>query len=105
MNILNIPIPKVFITADIVKEGKPSPEGYLLGREMLGVCNAAYNVVVFEDAAAGVKAGKAAGATVVAVLETHSRQDLAEAGADYILDGLDKVEVSTIGGGNVTLHF
>jgi len=104
LKILNIPIPNVFITADVVKEGKPSPEGYLLGRKMLGVSNPSDKVVVFEDASAGVKAGKAAGATVIAVIETHSPQALAEAGADYILDGLDKVEVSA-DGGDVTLHF
>ena len=94
----------MFITADNVKEGKPSPEGYLLGREKLGVSDPRHKVVVFEDAAAGVRAGKAAGATVIAVLETHSREALAAAGADYILEGLDKVRISSEGDGPLTLH-
>jgi glycerol 3-phosphatase-1 len=95
----------VFITADNVKEGKPSPEGYLLGREKLGVSDPRHQVVVFEDAAAGVRAGKAAGTTVIAVLETHSREALAAAGADYIVEGLDKVLITSEGNSQLTLHF
>ena len=94
----------MFITADNVKEGKPSPEGYLLGREKLGVSDTRNQVVVFEDAAAGVRAGKAAGALVIAVLETHSREALAAAGADYVVTGLDKVRISSEGNGWLTLH-
>jgi len=101
---LNIPIPPVFITADIVKNGKPSPEGYLLGRERLNGLKAEDHIVVFEDAVAGVRAGKAAGATVIAVLETHSRETLAEAGADYIVEGLDKVHVSGDERGQIILY-
>jgi len=94
----------VFITADIVREGKPSPEGYLLGRERFDVTSPNDHVVVFEDAAAGVRAAKAAGATVIAVLETHSRESLAQAGADYIVEGLDKVRVSGCGNGQIIVH-
>lgn len=93
LEILNIPIPDVFITADFVKDGKPSPEGYLLGRERLGVTGSLDHVLVFEDAVAGVRAGKAAGATVVAVIETYSKEALVTAGADYVLEGLDKVRI------------
>jgi len=83
----------VFITADSVKSGKPSPEGYLIGRELLDVSNSSHQVVVVEDAAAGVRAGKAAGAIVIAVLETHSREALEAAGADYIVNGLHEVRI------------
>lgn len=105
LKVLNIPIPKVFITADLVKEGKPSPEGYLLGRKMLGVLNPSDKVVVFEDASAGVKAGKAAGATVIAVIETHSREALAKAGADYIIEGLRNAGVAGSYSGTMALQF
>ena len=94
----------MFITADIVKEGKPFPEGYLLGREQLRVSDPNYQVVVFEDAAVGVRAGKAAGAMVIAVLETHSREALAAAGADYIIENLNAVRVSTTGNGGIVIH-
>jgi glycerol-1-phosphatase len=102
--VLNIPIPPVFVTADMVKEGKPSPEGYLLGRERLSVSSHDHKVVVFEDAAAGVQAGKAAGALVIAVLQTHSREELAAAGADYVVDGLDRVSISSGNDGGIVLH-
>jgi beta-phosphoglucomutase-like phosphatase (HAD superfamily) len=93
------------VTADIVKIGKPSPEGYLLGRERLGVSDESHPVVVFEDAPAGVVAGKAAGATVIGVLETHSRDALEAAGAGHIVDGLTKVTVSPGTNGKFLLHF
>jgi glycerol 3-phosphatase-1 len=93
------------VTADTVKTGKPSPEGYLIGRERLDVSDKLQQVVVFEDAPAGVRAGKAAGAVVIAVLETHSRNALDEAGADYIVNGLDTVAVSSEGSGKFTLHW
>ena len=97
-------MPPIFITADVVKEGKPSPEGYLLGREKLNVSDPRQSVVVFEDAAAGVRAGKAAGATVIAVLETHTRETLAATGADYIVEGLDKVKILSGGNGEMIIH-
>jgi glycerol 3-phosphatase-1 len=93
------------VTADTVKTGKPSPEGYLIGRERLDVSDKLQQVVVFEDAPAGVRAGKAAGAVVIAVLETHSRNALDEAGADYIVNGLDTVAVSSEGSGKFALHW
>jgi glycerol-1-phosphatase len=92
-------MPEVFITADVVNTGKPSPEGYLIGRERLNVSGENNPVIVFEDAVAGVKAGKAAGAIVVAVLETHGWKELVEAGADYVVDGLHQVRVINVQGG------
>jgi glycerol-1-phosphatase len=91
--VLKIPKPPVLITADMVETGKPSPEGYLLGRECLGVSQSKQKVIVVEDAAAGVRAGKAAGATVIGVLETHSREALETSGADYIVNGLHEVRI------------
>ena len=87
-----------------MKTGKPSPEGYLLGRQRLQVAGPHHRVVVFEDAEAGVRAGKAAGAIVIAVIETHSREALEAAGADYIIDGLDRVRLSSAAYGQITLE-
>jgi beta-phosphoglucomutase-like phosphatase (HAD superfamily) len=87
-----------------VKTGKPSPEGYLLGREQLGVSDPSHSVVVFEDAVAGVRAGKAAGATVVAMLETASKEELEAAGADHVMEGLHKVQLSPHQNGLLTLN-
>jgi sugar-phosphatase len=74
-----LPIPRVFVTSDRVQAGKPDPEGYLLAARELGVDPAA--CVVFEDAPAGVAAGAAAGATVVAITTTHAGDELLAAGA------------------------
>jgi HAD superfamily hydrolase (TIGR01509 family) len=56
---------RLVITADDCSPGKPSPRGYLLAAERLGVAPA--ECLVVEDSAAGIAAGVAAGARVVAV--------------------------------------
>jgi sugar-phosphatase len=74
-----LPIPRVFVTSDRVRAGKPDPEGYLLAARSLGVDPAA--CAVFEDAPAGVAAGAAAGATVIGITTTHDAAELLAAGA------------------------
>ncbi len=64
-----LPVPARMVTSDDVAAGKPDPEPYLRGAALLGVAPAA--CVVLEDAPAGVAAGVAAGARVVAVLTGH----------------------------------
>ena len=64
-----LPVPDVLVTADQVENGKPAPDPYLLAAERLGVDPAA--CLVFEDAPAGIAAGRAAGMTVWAVTTTH----------------------------------
>lgn len=58
-------VPDVVVTADDVTEGKPDPEPYLKGAEVIGVEPA--DIVVFEDAPAGGIAARDAGCVVVAV--------------------------------------
>jgi len=72
-----LPDPSVFVDGDDVAEGKPSPEGYLKAAELLGV--GPMGCLVVEDAPAGVRAGKAAGMTVLAIASTHSADSLSEA--------------------------
>jgi sugar-phosphatase len=69
--------PRVMVTSEQVSRGKPDPEPYLLGAELLG--DGPADCVVIEDAPAGVVAGKAAGMRVVALLTTHAADDLREA--------------------------
>lgn len=57
--------PAVMITAEQVERGKPDPAGYLLAAGRLGVDIA--DCLVFEDAEAGIRAGEAAGASVVVI--------------------------------------
>jgi mannitol-1-/sugar-/sorbitol-6-phosphatase len=72
-----LPEPAVLVTVDRVSRGKPDPEGYLLAAAELGV--AAADCVVLEDAPAGIEAGLAAGARVVAVTTTHPAAELVRA--------------------------
>jgi sugar-phosphatase len=78
-----LPIPKTLITSSDVKIGKPDPEPYLKSAAKLGF--AASDCIVVEDAPAGIRAGKAAGARVIAFLTTMTRRDLEDAGADWIV--------------------
>jgi mannitol-1-/sugar-/sorbitol-6-phosphatase len=87
-----LPIPKNMITSTDVKIGKPDPEPYLKAAAKLGF--AASDCVVVEDAPAGVRAGKAAGARVIALLTTMSRRDLEDAGADWILHNCAEITAS-----------
>ncbi|NRD27381.1 HAD-IA family hydrolase [Frigoribacterium sp. VKM Ac-2836] len=57
--------PAVVLASEQVAVGKPAPDGYLLAARLLGV--APDEVVVFEDAAAGLEAARASGASVVVV--------------------------------------
>jgi sugar-phosphatase len=67
----------VIVASEDVTEGKPHPEGFLTACAQLGV--SPEDVVVFEDAPAGVAAAKAAGAACVAVTTTRPGHQLAEA--------------------------
>ncbi|GAA0242095.1 hexitol phosphatase HxpA [Actinomadura nitritigenes] len=77
--VAGVPLPPVVITAEDVARGKPDPSGYLLAADRLGVDPAA--CVVVEDAPAGIAAGRAAGATVLAVGTSHDRAELTRAHA------------------------
>jgi mannitol-1-/sugar-/sorbitol-6-phosphatase len=78
-----LPVPTNMITSTDVKIGKPDPEPYLKAAAKLGF--AAKDCIVVEDAPAGVRAGKATGARVIAFLTTMIRRDLEDAGADWIV--------------------
>jgi mannitol-1-/sugar-/sorbitol-6-phosphatase len=87
-----LPVPKTMVTSSDVKIGKPDPEPYLKAAAKLGF--AASDCIVVEDAAAGVRAGKAAGARVIAFLTTMNRRSLEEAGADWIVNNCADITAS-----------
>jgi sugar-phosphatase len=89
-----IPVPDRIVTAESVVEGKPHPAPYLAGAALLGF--APEECVVFEDAASGVKAGRTARCTVVATTFSHSVEALAP--ADYLIEDLTGVEVTSLPG-------
>lgn len=80
-----LPVPDRLVTCDDVKNGKPDPEPYLKGASLLRIPPA--DCVVVEDVPAGIRAGKAAGARVIACKTTVSDSELKRAGANWIVDG------------------
>ena len=80
---LGLPVPDVVVGGEDVSRGKPDPEPYLLGCELLNVSPS--DCVVVEDAPAGITAGKAAGCYVLAV---RTGAPVEESGADEIFDDL-----------------
>ena len=79
-----LPLPKHLVTSTDVRKGKPDPEPYLTGARILGF--APSDCVVVEDAPAGIRAGKAAGARVMALRTTATDAELRSAGADWIVN-------------------
>jgi sugar-phosphatase len=76
----------------MVERGKPDPEPYRRGAELLGF--APGECVVVEDAPSGVGAGVAAGCRVLGVLGTHSVSELQE--ATWIAGSLEDIAVRVL---------
>lgn len=84
----DLPVPPNLITADDVERGKPDPEPYLLGADLLGwppeLC------VVVEDSATGAEAARRAGAFVVGFVRDETESNVLSA-ADVTVSHLDNV--------------
>ena len=90
------------ITADHVTNGKPHPEPYLRGAEILGI--PASECVVFEDSASGTKSGRAAGCTVIGTTFSHSIEELNA--AHYLVEDLTGIAIEILPEDDwITLHF
>jgi mannitol-1-/sugar-/sorbitol-6-phosphatase len=96
-----LPKPKRLVTSSDVIRGKPDPEPYLKGAQILGV--PAGECLVVEDAPAGIRAGKAAGARVLALRTTASDAELQAAGADWIVDDCAEIFVDSAADGETIL--
>ena len=83
-------LPARIISGDMVGRGKPDPEPYRRGAELLGF--GPEECVVVEDAPSGVGAGKGAGCRVLGVLGTHSAAELGE--ADWVVGSLEEMTVA-----------
>lgn len=81
------------VTGDMVKKSKPDPEGYLLGARLVGV--EPRQCVVFEDSYAGLEAGRAAGAHVVALATTNAHTSLIGK-ADIVFDSIAGITVDKL---------
>lgn len=95
LKLLTIEKPDCFITAERVSKGKPNPQGYLAARSTLGFEPAHHKVVVFEDAPAGITAGKGAGAMVVGICSTYDAEKVRKSGADIVVDDLTSFKIDS----------
>ncbi len=84
-------VPEHLVTAEMVERGKPDPEPYRRGAEVLGF--PPEDCVVVEDAVSGVTAGVAAGCRVLGVEGTYPAEALKAAGATWVVSTLREVEV------------
>ncbi|MFE5808532.1 HAD-IA family hydrolase [Streptomyces sp. NPDC056491] len=91
-----LPMPAIRITAESVRASKPDPEGFLMGAAALGVDPA--DCIVFEDSAAGITAGRAAGMRVIGV----GPRAAAHAPTAHVPD-LTALHVTTTTDGSITL--
>jgi sugar-phosphatase len=89
-----LPVPKKMITSNDITHGKPHPEPYLKGASALGFPPA--DCVVIEDAPAGVRAGKAAGARVIAFTTTVQEPAVREAGATWIANNCADIRLVSV---------
>ena len=96
---VGIPLPKVMVAADDVINGKPHPEPYLKGAELLGVNPA--ECLVIEDAPAGIRAAHAGGMKVIALTSTYPATALSE--ADFVVRRLQQIQVARDGARNLSV--
>ncbi|KAJ2521084.1 hypothetical protein H4217_001611 [Coemansia sp. RSA 1939] len=101
MNHLGMRIPSVFVTPADVARGKPDPEGYLRAAREIGADPGA--CVVFEDARAGIAAGRDAGALVVGIRSQLTDAELKAAGAQYSVSDMTKVAVAVSEDGSLAV--
>jgi glycerol-1-phosphatase len=93
LSVLKLPSPGNLIVAEDVENGKPDPTCYLMGLQKMGMEERADEVLVLEDSPAGIRAGKQAGCKVLAVVTSHTVQQVVDAEADWVVRDLASVRV------------
>ncbi|CAN8098802.1 unnamed protein product [Discula destructiva] len=101
---MNLPMPEHLVTAESVEIGKPDPACYRLGRERIKLAGDDKNVLVLEDAPAGIRAGKAAGCKVLGLVTSHTVEQVRSAEPDWIVKDLDSVRILECEDGSLTLE-
>jgi mannitol-1-/sugar-/sorbitol-6-phosphatase len=96
---VGLPVPRVLVAADDVINGKPHPEPYLKGAELLGMNPA--ECLVIEDAPAGIRAAHAGGMKVIALTTSYAASVVSE--ADAVAQKLNQIKVATNGARKLTI--
>jgi sugar-phosphatase len=95
-----LPVPKVLVTAEDVSHGKPHPEPYLKGAELLGFKPA--DCLVIEDAPAGIQSARSGGFKVIGITSTYPASKLSD--ADAVVAGLEQIQVRSNGSGKLAVE-
>jgi len=74
-----LPMPRVAVYGEDVKNGKPSPGPYLLGAQRLGI--APERCLFFEDTLAGIRSAHAANMKSIGIASSLSAEQISEADA------------------------
>ncbi|GAO13948.1 hypothetical protein UVI_02035020 [Ustilaginoidea virens] len=101
---LSLAVPRHLVTAESVADGKPDPACYRMGLDKLNLAHRAGDVVVLEDAPAGIEAGKAAGCKVIGLVTSHTVDQVVAAGPDWVVKDLESVRVVGQHDGRVTVE-
>jgi len=96
LRVAGLPVPRQIVTSTDIVHGKPHPEPYLKGAELLRI--GSQECVIFEDAPAGIRSGKAANARVIAFQTTERDELLRRAGADWIVKDASAIRVAVSNG-------
>jgi sugar-phosphatase len=80
-----------------VAHGKPHPEPYLKGAELLGFKPA--DCLVIEDAPAGIQSARAGGMKVIGITSTYKADALEH--ADDVIGKLGQIQVTSNGTGKL----
>lgn len=84
---------RALVTDSCVTRSKPDPEPYIVGARAVNV--APSRCIVFEDSFSGMQSGRAAGAAVVGLATTNSRESIAGR-ADVVLDSFEGLKIEAL---------
>lgn len=99
MEVLRIKMPDLLqwftavIYGEMVSQGKPAPDPYLMGASLIGV-NPRHCAVI-EDSLSGLRSGRDAGAYTVGMTDTLGRNTI-EGHADIVLDSLKDLDLDCL---------
>src|SRR4029077_15280203 len=95
-----LPLPRVLVTAEDVTNGKPHPEPYLRGAQLMGA--KPEDCLVIEDAPAGIQSAQAGGMKVVGIASTYKADALER--ADAVIGKLAEIQITSNGSGKLDVE-
>jgi mannitol-1-/sugar-/sorbitol-6-phosphatase len=89
LRVVGVPVPAIMVTAGDVIHGKPHPEPYLKGAELMRAMPA--ECLVIEDAPAGIRSACAGGMKSIGLTSTYPASALSE--ADAVVEKLAQIRI------------